>query len=200
MIYQEIEGDLIELALAGSFDVIAHGCNCFCTMKAGIAPQIAEVFGCDRFNKESLQYKGDINKLGTIDFEYFAKLADYEYHSVHEIDHEFKENHLVVVNCYIQFMYGKNHTDGVSKPLDYEALTLCLRKINHIFKGKHIGMPRIGCGLAGGVWDLDAYSLKESESLRIATQLRSNGFKDVKTIIQEELKDCKVTIVKFKLK
>jgi hypothetical protein len=27
MKYQEIQGDLIELALAGSFSVIAHGCN-----------------------------------------------------------------------------------------------------------------------------------------------------------------------------
>ena len=73
-----------------------------------------------------------------------------------------------------------------------------MRKINHKFKGKHIGLPLIGCGIAGGIWDLDAYSLKESESFRIATQLRSNGFKDVKTIIQEELKDCDVTIVHYK--
>ena len=32
MIYQEIEGDFIQLALQGKFDVIAHGCNCQCTM------------------------------------------------------------------------------------------------------------------------------------------------------------------------
>lgn len=28
MKYQEIDGDLIQLALEGNFDVIAHGCNC----------------------------------------------------------------------------------------------------------------------------------------------------------------------------
>jgi hypothetical protein len=32
--------------------------------------------------------------------------------------------------------------------LDYEALALCLRKINHTFKGKHVGLPQIGCGIA----------------------------------------------------
>ena len=37
MNYKEIEGNLISLALAGNFDVIAHGCNCFCTMQSGIA-------------------------------------------------------------------------------------------------------------------------------------------------------------------
>jgi len=63
-------------------------------------------------------------------------------------------------------------TDGVSKPLDYEALTLCMRKINHIFKGKHIGLPGfIGGGLAGG----DVSKIRE--------------------IIKKELKDCKVSIV-----
>ena len=39
-----IEGDLIQLALTGEFDVIIHGCNCFCAMVAGIAQSIRSVF------------------------------------------------------------------------------------------------------------------------------------------------------------
>jgi ribonucleoside-diphosphate reductase beta chain len=39
------DGDLITLAKAGKFDVIAHGCNCHSTMGAGIAPQMAKAFG-----------------------------------------------------------------------------------------------------------------------------------------------------------
>jgi O-acetyl-ADP-ribose deacetylase (regulator of RNase III) len=35
-----VDGDLIKLALKGEFDVIVHGCNCFCQMGAGIAPQM----------------------------------------------------------------------------------------------------------------------------------------------------------------
>lgn len=154
--YQEINGNLITLAKEGTFDVITHGCNCLCQMGAGIAPQMAVAFGCDSFKMEAPEYRGDINKLGTIDYEYIPGLQ------------------LTVVNSYTQFKYGTNHTDGVSKPLDYEALILCLRKINHIFKGKHIGLPQIGCGLAGGDWDV------------------------VKKIIQTELRDCKVTVVIFK--
>lgn len=34
----EIKGDLVNQA--EQFDVIVHGCNCFCTMNSGIAPQI----------------------------------------------------------------------------------------------------------------------------------------------------------------
>jgi glycine/serine hydroxymethyltransferase len=50
-----------------------------------------------------------------------------------------------------------------------------MRKMNFQFSGLRIGLPYvIGCGLAGGDWN------------------------HIKTIIQNELKDCDVTIVIFK--
>jgi O-acetyl-ADP-ribose deacetylase (regulator of RNase III) len=182
MKYQEIEGDLITLALEGNFDVIAHGCNCQCVMGAGLAPQMAKAFGCDKFEKEHFMYKGDIEKLGAIDYSYFQ---------------DNKNNDLVVINAYTQFMYGTNHLDGVSKPLDYEALTLCLRKINHVFKGRHIGLPLIGCHLAGGIWDYTKLPRTTQEENNIFEKFIQGNKKDVKTIIQEELKDMDVTIVHF---
>ena len=74
MSYKEIHGDLIQLANEFIFDVVTHGCNCHCTMGAGIAPQMAKAFGCDDFKMEDEEYKGDINKLGTIDYDrlYFS--------------------------------------------------------------------------------------------------------------------------------
>lgn len=164
--YREIKGNLIDLALAGEFDVIAHGCNCFCTMDAGIAVQMAKTFGCDKFIPESDDFKGDINKLGHIDFQ------ERNINSPKTRGYSFKKGeNLYVVNAYTQYMYGRNHIDGDIEPLDYDALTLCLRKMNHIFKGKHIGLPQIGCGLAGGYWHI------------------------VQEIIKEELVDCNVTVV-----
>jgi O-acetyl-ADP-ribose deacetylase (regulator of RNase III) len=172
--YNEVDGNLITLALEGKFDVISHGCNCFCTMGAGIAPHMAKAFLCDLFDMEHKQYRGDINKLGTIDYrEYFlvnGKLNfNYEYHIKNE-----DQIPLYVVNSYTQYHYGRNHTDGVKTPIDYEALTLCMRKINNVFKNKHIGLPKIGAGLAGGDWNR------------------------IQSIIRSELIDCKVTIVIFK--
>ena len=35
-----VQGNLIALADAGQIDVLIHGCNCFCTMGAGIAKDI----------------------------------------------------------------------------------------------------------------------------------------------------------------
>lgn len=151
--YREIEGDLIALARRGEFDAITHGCNCFSNMGAGIAVAMKRAFGCDNFRLESPMTRGDINKLGQIDFEVKGISPD---------------KSVIIINSYTQYMPSVQF-----KPLDYEALTLCMRKINHIFKGKHIGLPKIGAGLAGGDWER------------------------IKEIIKTELKDCDVTVVVF---
>lgn len=189
MKYEEIEGDLILLARQGKFEVIAHGCNCQCVQGAGIAKQMVEEFNTDHFDMEKPHKKGDFNKLGCIDFEELH----YEDNYWKRYPEDSTKVSIFVVNAYTQFMYGTNHEDGVLKPLDYEALTLCLRKINHIFKGKHIGLPLIGCHLAGGVWNYT----------ELKTPFERYPFenfiqKDVKTIIKEELKDMNVTVVHYK--
>lgn len=171
--YNEINGNLIYLAREGMFDVITHGCNCLCQMGAGIAPQMANEFGCNTFKMEGDKYRGDINKLGTIDYEILYYEDNKRWTQYPDEGGKWATHKLSVVNSYTQYKYGKNHTDGVSKPLDYEALTMCLRKINHTFKGQRIGLPQIGAGLAGGDWNR------------------------IKNIIQTELKDCDVTVVIF---
>lgn len=124
---QIIDGDLF--SIYKDYDVITHGCNCFCAMKSGIAPQMAKKFGCDRFSLEDEYYCGHNNKLGQIDY----ALIDDKYY---------------IVNSYIQYSPRSPSKYGI--PLDYDALTLCMRKIQAIFPNMKILMPMIGCGLAGG--------------------------------------------------
>jgi len=155
--YQETDGDLIKLAKEGMFDVIAHGCNCHSTMGAGIAPQMARAFGCDRFVMERIG--SDVNKLGNIDYQTFV-LGENTIWSLDDGKNNRNEPELTVVNAYTQFNYGRNHSDGDAKPLSYEALTLCMKKINIVFAGKHIGLPRIGAGLAGGDWERIKYIIQ----------------------------------------
>lgn len=171
MRYSEIEGNLITLALERKFDVIAHGCNCLSNMGAGLAPQMARIFDCDKFEME--KWGPSIEKLGCIDYHTFVVTDRGVIWDLENADNKENEHELAVVNAYTQYRYGKNHSDGVSRPLDYEALTLCMRKMNEVFKGKHIGLPQIGAGLAGGNWN------------------------KIKNIIQSELVDCKVTVVIF---
>lgn len=160
----KIKGDLISLAKAGEFDVIAHGCNCFCTMGAGLAPQMAKEFGCDKFPMESEDQIGNINKLGCIDYKKFKRPHPQGLRLAHP---------LYVVNCYSQYGFGLNHKKGTAHPLEYEALAMCFRKMNYEFKGMHIGLPWIGCGLAGG------------------------SREKVAELIEKIFTDCTVTIVNY---
>ncbi len=169
--YKEIEGNLITLALQGRFEVIAHGCNCYCTMGAGLAPQMADTFGCDEYPLESPLRRGDIDKLGRIDFQKVYVREDGRVMGAYAPPKPPGMKDLYVVNCYSQYGFGINHKEGQVAPLDYEALTLCLRKMNKQFKGMHIGLPMIGCHLAGGKWEI------------------------VQKIIQKEFVDCNVTVV-----
>lgn len=148
---KEIKGNLITLAKNGEFDIIIHGCNCFCRMGSGLAPQIKENFP-DAWKSDLKTIKGDFNKLGNYSIGH----------------HKINNKILTIINAYTQ--YGHN---PIEKPLDYEALTLVLRKINFNFSGLTIGVPQIGAGLAGGDWN------------------------KIKNIIETELKDMKITIVYY---
>ena len=126
-----IEGDLIKKAKEGDFDLIAHGCNCFCTMGAGIAKGIKSAFP-EAFEADRVTHKGSKEKLGTCSF---AKI-------------EREGINLIVVNAYTQFDY---HGPGIK--VDYDAVRSCMKWIKDNFEGKRIGLPKIGAGLAGGDWE-----------------------------------------------
>jgi O-acetyl-ADP-ribose deacetylase (regulator of RNase III) len=165
MAYREVNGDLITLTREGMFDVITHGCNCFNVMGSGLAPKMAKEFRCNEFKMEQ-EKAGDYNKLGQIDYEKLYWEDNKRWTKYPDEDGQWAKHHTYVVNSYSQYNYNAK-----TNPLDYEALTLCLRKINHIFRGKHIGLPKIGAGLAGGDWER------------------------IRTIIKTELVDCEITVV-----
>ena len=143
-----IEGDLIQMAKDKKFDVIIHGCNCFNTMGAGIALQVKRNFKA-AYQADQQTKKGDKKKLGT--------------YTSAEVDG------VTIVNAYTQYAFSK----GVDA-INYWAVRQVMRKISRDFKGKKIGYPMIGAGLAGGDWDL------------------------ISLIIYEELKDQDHTLVKYK--
>lgn len=142
-----VYGDAIQALKNKEIEVLVHGCNCFCTMGKGVAKIIKEKYP-EVYKADCNTNYGDFNKLGTID-------------TVYCIDGS------IIINAYTQYKYCSH------KPmLDYDALRLCLRKINqnYILKTRKIGLPKIGCGLAGGEWDL------------------------VKLIIEEELPNCTIYV------
>jgi len=190
---KEVEDDLVEMAYEGGhFDAIVQGCNCFQVMGAGIAPQINKRFGGYPLKEDKATKGGDYNKLGTYSVAYMGNnggkapaLEMYgggkdpiDWHPIGKamfnlfVSHEDKSC-LAIVNGYTQFDLGKDNFTG-DIPVDYDAIRLVMRKINREFEGLRIGIPEIGCGLAGGEWDV------------------------VSKIIEEELTHVDATIVHWK--
>ncbi|RYD76860.1 MAG: phosphatase [Verrucomicrobiaceae bacterium] len=134
-----IQGDLITLARQGEFDLIVHGCNCFCTMGAGIAKAIKAAFPA-AYEADLATQRGDRAKLGTCTFA--------------EID--LNGSPLIVVNAYTQFDYR-----GRGPKVDYDAVRSCFRWIKSHHAGRRIGFPKIGAGLAGGEWGKIATIINE---------------------------------------
>jgi len=127
-----VEGDLIKLALDGEFDLIVHGCNCFCTMGAGIAKTIMEYFP-EAYNADMQTENGSINKLGKI--------------SSVIVKRDNKD--ITVVNGYTQYS-----PSGAGILVDYDAVRSVFREIKQKFSGFRIGYPMIGAGLARGDWNI----------------------------------------------
>jgi O-acetyl-ADP-ribose deacetylase (regulator of RNase III) len=126
-----VQGDIVDLALQGRFEVIVHGCNCFCSMGAGVARVIQEEFP-EAYAADLVTVKGDRNKLG--DFSSATVMR--------------KDREITIVNGYTQFHF---HGDDVL--VDYEALRRLFARVKKQFSGKRIGYPKIGAGLAGGDWE-----------------------------------------------
>lgn len=127
-----IEGDLIKLSVNGEFDLIVHGCNCFCTMGAGIAKGIKDAFP-EAYEADLDTEPGLKDKLGTI--------------SVAEVIRG--DNKITVVNGYTQYSPG-----GSGILVDYDAVRSVFQEIKQRFSGLRIGYPMIGAGLARGDWGI----------------------------------------------
>jgi len=149
--------NLIDAAKDGDVNVIAHQANCFCAMKSGIAPQIVKAFPETKIADDQT-VTGDSMKLGTI------SLAQHLLPSM---------EYLTIFNLYGQFSMGtdKIHTN-------YDAITKALYEMRGwLTHYDRLGLPKIGCGLAGGNWaivseiiedvlddvDVTIYVLDESE-------------------------------------
>lgn len=123
--------DLVPILKDRKFQVFAHGCNCFCTMGAGIALHVKKEFP-EAYNDDLKTEKGDKKKLGTI------RVIDIG-------------NNKFVINAYTQYAFW-GHRPNVS----YSAIYDCFEKINHFMTRNSLSdltIPKIGAGLAGGNWD-----------------------------------------------
>ena len=129
-----VKGNLITMAKQGHFDAIVHGCNCFNMMGAGIAAQIAHHFTRAR-DADQRTIRGASDKLGHCQYVRISPK-------------------LLVVNAYTQYEPGPC--------LDIAALYQCLFDIKLNLPMCRIGLPKIGCGIAGGDWRVVSQMIERS--------------------------------------
>lgn len=134
-------GDLFE---QNDVNIIVHQCNCFHTMGGGIARLIKEKYYPEAYEADLKTEYGSKDKLGTYSM------------YVHEKDH------MIIINLYSQFNYGCDNNQT-----DYEAMRKGFQNLREEFCNSGIsetviGIPHgIGCGLAGGDWNIVENIIKE---------------------------------------
>ena len=123
------KGDVVKAFRNGDFNVLAHGCNCSGGFGSGVAKQIGMAYPQVR-GAYLNHYDEGLCRLGEVQI----------------VAGGFGN---AIANCFTQEKYGR---DG-KLYLDYDALGNCMLYLRSIFSfPDEIGMPKIGCGLAGGEW------------------------------------------------
>lgn len=133
----KLQGNLLDMADDGQFDLIFHGCNCFHKMRSGIAKQIAARFP-EAEQADFATVYGSKKKLG--EFSY-AKVKG-------KTGKDF-----IVVNAYTQYKWS-----GSKDVFEYKAFEEFLNRLAGFTYALHehkkeivqIGFPKIGCGFAKG--------------------------------------------------
>ena len=146
--FTEVRGDIVDYAKSGEYNVLVHGCNCFCVMGAGVAKAIVRAFPEALSVDRNTTIRGDRSKLGTM--------------SIAETS-----TGLSIVNAYTQYAYGRRNAPN----LDYQALQSCFRQLNKHFhqEGTRFLIPKIGAGLAGGDWNKIAHIIETEMAGRDVT-------------------------------
>ncbi len=121
------KGDLVRDA-EDDFDVIGHGCNCYCTMGAGIALAVKNKW-LEAYEADKASAFADKGKLGTYT--------------------QWSNEDITVLNMYTQWDYR-----GKDVRADYDAIRGVMKSLKSEYPNKKIGLPLIGAGLAGGDWNV----------------------------------------------
>ena len=128
------KGDL----LAGPEKYLINGCNAQGVMGSGIALQIKRKW------PEAYEY-----------YKYAYVNGGLELGTILTVDCDDK----LVIHCITQEFYGG---DSNRVYVDYCAVKNYLRFVNHNFKQHSIAMPKIGCGLANGDWNIIEQIINET--------------------------------------
>ena len=126
-----INGDITKTEIKN----IAHGVNCQNVMGSGVAKALYT-----KFPKVKSCYHHFLD----------TKADNFDPLGYVNIVHPYKVDDPTVYNLFTQRFYGNDGRIFVS----YDAVGRCFRELNSLLNGQQLAIPKIGCGLAGGSWDI----------------------------------------------
>ena|SRR5699024_3076877 len=130
-----VKGDLLE----SDCNVIVHQANCFASMGGGIARQIAQRY--PSVLKADCDYHIAIGDA--------ARMGHYSYADV-----DGPHGTVKIINLYSQYNYGRGkQTNNMMFELGLDQILTKIKSSGQ--ENIKIGLPfKIGCGLAGGDWNI----------------------------------------------
>lgn len=155
-----VRGDLLQLAVQGEFDVIIHGCNCFCHMGGGIAKAVQENFP-QALEVDQSTIEGDRTKLGTYTSVWVNPTATLIPKRRRRKQEQEQTHEFCIVNAYTQYDWRPGRGKHINSA-DYGAIHRVFTQIRTDFHGQRIGYSRIGAGSAGGDWIMISAIIEEA--------------------------------------
>ena len=151
ILYYENSDAVHHFLTNNKYNIFAHGANCQATMNSGIArdvkSRIPELYHADL--EYHLEVGGDHNqKLGKF------SMVSYE--------DEGKPPHKMAFNLYTQLFYGteRRHfnygafVEALESAIDEAVRKKCYDTNNSLNNTLNVIIPKIGCGLGGGDWEI----------------------------------------------
>lgn len=142
------KGNLVDAFINNEINILIHQANCQNCMSSGVAKEIKTRLP-EMFQADCGTIKGHIGKLGSYSYAVFDSGNDLPKYGF---------------NLYGQYRYGteKQHTDyaAIEKGLKSIRKHLNLIAPDDLSDIK-IGLPRLGCGLGGGSWDVVSKIIEE---------------------------------------
>lgn len=148
IIYQK--GCLVAAFARCEVDVIAHQANCQRTMGSGVAKAIREAYP-EAYTADFAAPGAPRERLGTFSMALISRP---------DMDNLCFSRLGVIYNLYGQLYYGY---DPMKQYTNYDMLDSAMGSMaEQVPAGVWIGMPKLGCGLAGGSWDVVENLIKQN--------------------------------------
>lgn len=129
MIVKEIKGSILDAPQK----FIAHGVNCQNVMGSGVAKVLFERYPDVKSRYHSYCESVAVeSRLGSV------------------CSTRFQDDGKIILNLFTQFRYGYNN----KRYVNYAAIAQCFKNLITYGTIKEVAIPKIGCGLAGGDWEI----------------------------------------------